>query len=169
MAEQDQNIGSNGEQQVETPEGAQLVIQTVYAKDVSFEAPNSPEIFLEQYKPSIDVNLNNKVKDLDNSSYEVELQVTVTAKNGEKTAYITEVKYGGVFGVKGLEDEVRNRMLRTFCCEQLLPYVREAVSETISRGGFPRFTLQPINFNALYEQAMQQAQQQQAGQGEANA
>lgn len=169
MAEQDQNIGNNGEQNVDTPEGAQLQIQTVYAKDVSFEAPNSPEIFLEQYKPSIDVNLNNKVKDLDNDSYEVELQVTVTAKNGEKTAYITEVKYGGVFGIKGLEEKVRNRMLRTFCCEQLLPYVREAVSETIARGGFPRFTLQPINFNALYEQAMQQAQQQQAGQGEANA
>lgn len=169
MAEQDQNIGSNGEQQVETPEGAQLVIQTVYAKDVSFEAPSSPGIFLEQYKPSIDVNLNNKVNTLENNSYEVELQVTITAKNGDKTAYITEVKYGGVFGIKGLEDDVRERMLRTFCCEQLLPYVREAVSETIARGGFPRFTLQPINFNALYEQAKQQAQQQAAGQGEANA
>ncbi|MBD3654622.1 protein-export chaperone SecB [Kangiella sp.] len=169
MAEQDQSIENGNEQKVETPEGAQLVIQSVYAKDISFEAPNSPEVFLEQFKPSINVNLNNQVKDLKNDSYEVELQVTITAKNGEKTAYIAEVKYGGVFGIKGLEDEVRSRMLRTFCCEQILPYVREAVSEIIARGGFPRFTLQPINFNALYEQAMQQAQQQQAGQGEANA
>ncbi len=169
MAEQDQSIENGNEQKVETPEGAQLVIQSVYAKDISFEAPNSPEVFLEQFKPSINVNLNNQVKDLKNDSYEVELQVTITAKNGEKTAYIAEVKYGGVFGIKGLEDEVRSRMLRTFCCEQILPYVREAVSEIIARGGFPRFTLQPINFNALYEQAMQQAQQQQAEQGEANA
>ena len=168
MAEQDQNIDNN-EQKVETPEGAQLVIQSVYAKDISFEAPNSPELFLEQFKPNINVNLNNQVKDLDNNSYEVELQVTVTAKNEEKTAYIAEVKYGAVFGIKGLEDEVRNRMLRTFCCEQILPYVREAISEIIARGGFPRFTLQPINFNALYEQARAQAQQQQAAQGEANA
>lgn len=159
------SVNQNGEQNVETPEGMQLAIQTIYAKDISFESPNSPEIFLEQYKPEINVNLNNRVKDLENDSYEVELQVTVSSKVGEKTAYIAEVKYGGVFGIKGLEDEVRARLLRTFCCEQLFPYVREAISEAISRGGFPRFLLQPINFNALYEQARQQAAQQE----EANA
>lgn len=165
MAE-NENAANQGEQKVETPEGMQLVVQTIYAKDISFEAPNSPEIFLEQYKPEINVNLNNRVKDLEKDSYEVELQVTVTSKVGEKTAYIAEVKYGAVFGIKGIEDEVRGRLLRTFCCEQLFPYVREGISEAVSRGGFPRFVLQPINFNALYEQAQQQAAQQQ---GEANA
>ncbi|GAA0205692.1 protein-export chaperone SecB [Kangiella japonica] len=165
MAE-NENAANQGEQKVETPEGMQLMVQTIYAKDISFEAPNSPEIFLEQYKPEINVNLNNRVKDLENDSYEVELQVTVTSKVGEKTAYIAEVKYGAVYGIKGIEDEVRARLLRTFCCEQLFPYVREAISEAVSRGGFPRFVLQPINFNALYEQAQQQAAQQQ---GEANA
>jgi preprotein translocase subunit SecB len=165
MAE-NENATNQGEQRVETPEGMQLVVQTIYAKDISFEAPNSPEIFLDQYKPEISVNLNNRVKELENDSHEVELQVTVTSKVGEKTAYIAEVKYGAVFGIKGMEDEVRARLLRTFCCEQLFPYVREAISESISRGGFPRFVLQPINFNALYEQAQQQAAQQQE---EANA
>ena len=159
------SVNQNGEQNVETPEGMQLAIQTIYAKDISFESPNSPEIFLEQYKPEINVNLNNRVKDLENDSYEVELQVTVSSKVGEKTAYIAEVKYGGVFGIKGMDDETRSRLLRTFCCEQLFPYVREAVSETISRGGFPRFVLQPINFNSIYQQAQQQAAQQE----EANA
>ena len=159
------SVNQNGEQQVETPEGVQLVIQTIYAKDISFESPNSPEIFLEQYKPEISVNLNNRVKELENDSHEVELQVTVSSKVGEKTAYIAEVKCGGVFGIKGMDDETRSRLLRTFCCEQLFPYVREAVSETISRGGFPRFVLQPINFNSIYQQAQQQAAQQE----EANA
>lgn len=163
MAENDQ-IQNNQEQTVETPEGVQLNIQTIYAKDISFESPSSPEIFLEEYKPEISINLGNSVKELDNDAYEVDLQVTVTSKVGEKTAYITEVKYGGVFTLKGLEDEMNARVLRTFCPEQLFPYVREAVSETIARGGFPRFILTPINFNALYEQALQQAQQQQAGQ-----
>lgn len=165
MAE-NENAANQGEQKVETPEGMQLVVQTIYAKDISFETPNSPEIFLEQYKPDINVNLNSRVKDLENDSYEVELQVTVTSKVGEKTAYIAEVKYGAVYGIKGIEEQDRARLLRTFCCEQLFPYVREAVSEAVSRGGFPRFVLQPINFNALYEQAQQQAAQQQ---GEANA
>jgi len=165
MADENSANQATGEQQVETPEGVQLVIQTIYAKDISFEAPNSPEIFLEQYKPEISVNLNNRVKDLENDSYETELQVTVTSKVGEKTAFIAEVKYGGVFAIKGMDDETRSRLLRTFCCEQLLPYVREAISEAVSRGGFPRFVLQPINFNSLYQQAQQQAAQQ----GEANA
>ncbi len=165
MADENSANQAAGEQQVETPEGVQLVIQTIYAKDISFEAPNSPEIFLEQYKPEISVNLNNRVKDLENDSYETELQVTVTSKVGEKTAFIAEVKYGGVFAIKGMDEETRSRLLRTFCCEQLLPYVREAISEAVSRGGFPRFVLQPINFNSLYQQAQQQAAQQ----GEANA
>lgn len=164
MAE-NENTANQGQQQVETPDGVQLVVQTIYAKDISFEAPNSPEIFLEQYKPEINVNLNNRVNNLENDSHEVELQVTLSSKVGDKTAYIAEVKYGGVFGIKGMEDEVRDRLLRTFCCEQLFPYVREAISEAISRGGFPRFVMQPINFNALYEQARQQAAQQE----EANA
>lgn len=160
MAEE--QVQNNQEQAVETPEGVQLNIQTIYAKDISFETPNSPEIFLEEYKPDISVNLGNNAKDLDNDAYEVDLQVTVTSKVGEKTAYIAEVKYGGVFTISGLDDEVKTRILRTFCPEQLFPYVRESVSEAIARGGFPRFVLQPINFNALYEQAL--AQQEQAGQ-----
>ncbi len=163
MAENDQ-VQNPQEQAVETPEGIQLNIQTIYAKDVSFESPNAPEIFLQEYKPDINVNLGNATKALENDAYEVDLQVTVTSKVGEKTAFIAEVKYGGVFTVKGLDDETRARVLRTFCPEQLFPYVREAVSETIARGGFPRFILTPINFNAMYEQALQQAQQQQAGQ-----
>ncbi|GAA4358779.1 protein-export chaperone SecB [Kangiella marina] len=165
MADENSVNQAEGEQQVENPEGAQLGIQTIYAKDISFEAPNSPEIFLESYKPEISVNLNNRVKDLENDSYEVELQVTVSSKIEDKTAYIAEVKYGGVFGIKGVDSEVRGRLLRTFCCEQLFPYVREAISEAISRGGFPRFALQPINFSALYQQAQQQPNQQE----EANA
>lgn len=168
MAEHDQAAAPQG-QQVENPEGIQLALQTIYAKDISFEAPNSPEIFLEEYKPTINVNLNNKAKDLDNDAYDVELQVTVTSKVGEKTAYIAEVTYGGVFGIKGLPDDMKARVLRTFCIEQLFPYVREAVSEVIARGGFPRFVLQPMNFNALYDQAIQQQDQGQAPQAEINA
>ncbi len=169
MAEEHGSAQNPQEQTVQTPEGVQLNIQTIYAKDVSFESPSSPGIFLEEYKPDININLGNSAKGLENDAYEVELQVTVTSKVGEKTAYIAEVKYGGVFTVKGLDEEVRARVLRTFCPEQLFPYVREAVSETIARGGFPRFVLSPINFNALYEQALQQAQQQaeQSAEGQA--
>lgn len=164
MAEQEQN--TQAEQDVTTPEGLSVNIQTLYTKDISFEAPNSPEIFLTEYKPEIGVNLTTKSKDLENDAYESELKVTVTSKVGEKTAYIAEVTYAGVFVIKGAEDEIKARLLRTFCQEQIFPYVREAISETVARGGFPRFVLQPINFNAMYEEGMKQAAAQQP---EANA
>lgn len=166
MAENDQ-IQNNQEQTVETPDGVQLTVQTVYAKDVSFESPNAPDIFLEEYKPDISINLSNSTKELQNDAYEVDLQVTVTSKVGEKTAYIAEVKYAGVFTIKGLDDHNKVRVLRIFCPEQLFPYVREAISETIARGGFPRYLLAPVNFNALFEQAVQNAQAEQSAEGQA--
>lgn len=153
-------------QTVETPEGQFLNIQTIYAKDVSLEAPNSPEIFLEEYKPQINVNLTNKARDIAADTYEAELKVTVTSTVGEKTAYIAEVTYAGVFGIKGFNDSDLARTLRTFCMEQMLPFVRESISELISRAGFPRFALQPMNFSAMYDEGLKQAAQQQ---GEANA
>ncbi len=45
----------------------------------------------------------------------------------------------------------------------MFPYVREMISTIIGQGGFPRVLLQPINFDALYAKAKEDATQ---GQGE---
>jgi preprotein translocase subunit SecB len=88
------------------------------------------------------------------------LTVTVTAKLGEKTAYLMEVHQAGIFTVAGFAEKEMSHMLGSFCPNILFPYAREAISDIIGKGGFPQLLLAPVNFDALYAQHMQQKGQQ---------
>lgn len=147
--------------------GPQFGIQKIYTKDTSFETPNSPDIFREQGKFEINLNLGTDNKPMGDDLFEVALSLTVTAKMGEKTAYLAEVKQAGIFGIRGLNDEQLKQALAVHCPTILFPYAREAVSDLVARGGFPQLLLAPVNFEAIYMQHLQQQQQQQAGAGEA--
>lgn len=139
--------------------GAQLSLQKVYIKDVSFEVPGAPQIFQEQGQPQIQLNLAQQVGTLAENVYEVVLTVTVTCKLAEKTAYLAEVQQAGVFGVSGFDDQNREAVLATYCPNVLFPYARQVVSDLIQNGGFPPFLMQPINFESLYaEQARRRAE-----------
>jgi len=137
-------------------------IQRIYTKDISFETPNSPEIFMQEWKPEVNVNLNNAVKDLGEGNIEVSLTVTVTAKLGERTAYLAEATQAGIFLAHGIPDEEMGPMLGVYCPNVLFPYIREVLSDLINRGSFPQFLLAPVNFEALYAQQMQQQKQEAA-------
>jgi len=138
-------------------EAQQFAIQKLYLKDVSFESPNSPQIFPNSaWEPEISVNINASNQNVSEDTYEVVLDITVTAKLGEKTAFLIEIKQAGIFTVAGFPAENLGGMLGAYCPETLFPYAREAISELITKGGFPTLLLQPVNFNALYTQQMQQ-------------
>ncbi len=137
----------------------QFSIQRIYTKDISFETPNSPEIFMQEWKPQINVNLNNAVKDLGEGNIEVALTVTVTAKIEDKTAFLAEVTQAGIFLARGIPEEEMGPLLGIFCPNTLFPYVREVISDLIVRGSFPQFLLAPVNFEALYAQQVQQQKQ----------
>jgi preprotein translocase subunit SecB len=139
--------------------GAQLSLQKVYIKDVSFEVPGAPQIFQEQGQPQIQLNLSQQIGGLAENVYEVILTVTVTCKLAEKTAYLAEVQQAGVFGMSGFDEQNRDAVLATYCPNVLFPYARQIVSELIQNGGFPPFLMQPINFEALFaEQARRRAE-----------
>ena len=141
-------------------ENQQFAIQKIYLKDVSFESPNSPQAFTDgEWKPTINVQINSGNSVIAQDTYEVVLSITVTASQNEKTAFLVEVKQAGIFTISGFAEENLGGMVGAFCPESLFPYAREAVSELISKGGFPQLLLAPVNFNALY---MQQQQQNQA-------
>lgn len=143
-------------------------IQRIYTKDISFESPNSPKIFLEkEWQPEISVDLNVAHDKLDDTTYEVTLTVTCTAKANEKTAFLAEIKQAGIFAITGFEEEQVDHMLGAFCPNILFPYAREVVSDTVNRGSFPQLLLAPINFDALFQQQKEAAQQAQEG-GEAH-
>ena len=138
-------------------EQQQFAIQKIYLKDVSFESPNSPQAFTNgDWQPQINVQINSSHQAVTDDTFEVQLSVTVTAKHDENTAFLAEVKQAGIFSISGFPQENLAGMLGAYCPETLFPYAREAVSELISKGGFPQLLLAPVNFNALYSQQMQQ-------------
>ncbi|HEX9803231.1 MAG TPA: protein-export chaperone SecB [Gammaproteobacteria bacterium] len=140
--------------------GPQFAIQRIYTKDISFETPNSPTIFTEKWEPQVNVDLNSSGTKLAEGVFEVVLALTVTAKLGEKTAYLAEVQQAGVFGMEGFSEQDLSGMLHSFCPNILFPYAREVISDLVSKGSFPQLLLAPINFDALYAQHLQQQQAQ---------
>jgi len=137
----------------------QFSIQKIYTKDMSFETPNSPKVFTEKWEPVVDFNLGTQVLPLEDSMYEVALTVTITVKNGDTTAYLVEVNQAGIFSLGGFTDAEMSPMVGSFCPNILFPYAREAISDLVTKGGFPPMLLAPVNFDALYSQHLQQAQQ----------
>jgi preprotein translocase subunit SecB len=144
----------------------QFAIQRIYTKDISFETPNSPQVFTAEWKPEVNVQLNTAVQELGENHYELVLTVTVTAKQGETTGFLAEVQQAGIFLVAGLPEEEMGPMMGIYCPNILFPYAREVVSDLVNRGSFPQLVLAPINFEAVY--AQQQQQQQTAGEAPAH-
>jgi preprotein translocase subunit SecB len=134
----------------------QFIIQKVYIKDVSFETPNSPVIFTQQWEPKVEFNLASNAQSLENGLFEVGLTVTVTIKLEDKTAYLAELTQAGVFTITGFGEEELRPMIGSYCPTILFPFAREAVSDLVIKGGFPPLLLAPVNFDALYLQHLQQ-------------
>ena len=139
---------------------AQFQLQKLYVKDVSFEVPNAPQVFQEEGQVEIKMNLAQKVEDLAEGVHEVLLTVTVTANLGEKVAYLAEVQQAGIFSIAGLNEQAKHAALNTLCPHTLFPYARRSITDLVADGGFPPLVLQPINFDQIYSQRMQEAQTQ---------
>mgnify|MGYP005839070325 CR=1 FL=1 len=149
MAEE--NANATEEQQ------PQFMIQKIYTKDLSFETPNSPDVFREEWKPDLDMQLTNEYAQLDDNNHEVSLILTVTAKLGDKTAFLIEVKQAGIFTMMGYSKEQQGPLIGSQCPNILFPFAREVVADVVAKGGFPQLILAPVNFDALYIQQREQA------------
>ena len=136
------------------PQAAQFTVEKIYVKDVSFEAPNTPQVFNEQGQPQLSMNLNQKVGRLEGDLFEVILGVTLTCTLNDKTVYLAEVEQAGIFVLSGFDERTLDMMLGTYCPNVLFPYVRQSISDLITNGGFPPFYMQPINFEALYAEGL---------------
>ena len=157
MAEENQPAQGQAEGQAQEQ---QFAIQKLYLKDVSFESPNAPSVFADgDWQPEVNIQINSSNKSVGQDTFEVDLKITVTAKQNKKTAFLVELTQSGIFTIAGFEQDNLRGMLGAYCPETLFPFAREATAELVSKGGFPPLLLAPVNFNALY---MQQAQQQAA-------
>ncbi len=136
----------------------QASIQRIYVKDISFEAPNLPELFSVEYKPQIKMEMNSKSRIVADDNYEVILTISVKAEIEDKTVFLAEVQQAGIFMLKNINEQQLQHSLSVMGPETLYPYVRETIASLIGRTGFPAVQLAPINFQALFIQKMQQAE-----------
>lgn len=126
-------------------------IEKVYVKDLSLEIPNAPGIFLERDAPQVDIQLHHNSSGVENGVYQTTLTVTVTAKVGDKTMFLVEVAQAGIFVCRNIPANELEAVLAIACPNILFPYVREVISETTVRAGFPPVLLAPVNFEAIYQ------------------
>ena len=132
-------------------------IEKIYLKDLSLEVPGAPQIFAEREAPKIDINLHTETRELEAGFYEVVVTTTVTAKiKDDKTAFLIEVAQAGIFQIRNISGQELDAVLGITCANILFPYLRESVSSVVVRGGFPPFFLNHLNFEALYQQRLQQ-------------
>lgn len=144
------------QQKLEGNSQPQFEIQRIYVKDLSFEAPNTPQTFVEEWKPEVQLNLETKSNKVQDNVHEVILSITATVTTSKKSAFVIEVQQAGIFMIANLPQDQLRQMLGSFCPNILFPYARETISDVVVRGGFPQLLLAPVNFDALYMQHLEE-------------
>lgn len=151
-----QNNTTDGEPAAEQADNfAEMHIQRIYVKDLSFESPSTPTIFREKWEPKAEFEMHTTSNQLDQQNHEVILRVVVTTRVAEKVAYIVEVQQAGIFSLTNFPEAQAKKMLGSYCPSVLFPYLRQSVAEAVMHGGFPQMNLAPVNFDVLYEQHAQ--------------
>ncbi|QEY17715.1 protein-export chaperone SecB [Cellvibrio sp. KY-GH-1] len=150
----------NNQQAAEGAQGPIFAIQRIYLKDISFETPMGPEAFTKAYKPNIQQDLNIQANQIEEGLFEVVLLLTITARIEDRAVFLVEVKQAGLFAIANIEGAAVTQLINTACPQILFPYAREAIDSILGRGSFPPLMLAPINFDAVFVQAIAAAQQQ---------
>ena len=146
-------------EQKEAPKGIQFVIQRIFIKDVSLESPLTPDLFKESnWQPQIDVRLNTENQKVADNIFDVTLDVEVSAKKDDKTAFLVELKHSGIFTIANCKEEELQKLLGSYCPSIIYPYAREVISELVNKAGFPPLYMAPVNFDALFEAKQKQQQ-----------
>ena len=139
------------------PAQASFQIEKLYVKDLSLEVPNAPQVFMQAESPQLEIQVRNEGAQFAEALFEVTVTVTVTARVGEKTVFLAEVAQAGIFSVRGIPADDLDPLLGIGCPTILYPYAREAISDLVTRAGFPVVMLAPISFEQIYLERRQQA------------
>ncbi len=130
-------------------------IEKIYVKDLSLEIPNAPQAFLQAESPQLEVQIRNGAEQVTETLFEVAVTVTVTARTGDKTLFLAEATQAGIFTVRGVPKEEMDPLLGVACPTIVYPYLRETISDLITRAGFPPVLLAPVSFEAIYARRAQ--------------
>jgi len=131
-------------------------IEKVYVKDLSLEIPHAPQVFVQQLQPQLEVQIHTNAAQFAEGYYECTVTATVTAKAGDRTLFLAEAAQAGIFSVRNVPAQEIDPLLGIGCPTMLFPYLRESISDRVTRGAFPPVLLNPVSFEALYMQRVQQ-------------
>ena len=134
----------------------QLLHQKIYVKDLSFESPKAPMVFTTNVNPQTQLNVRSSAQQVAADTQEVTLTITVEAKDKDSTLFLAEVAQSGIFVIQGYTAEEQQILIGSFCPNTLYPFAREVISDLVTKGGFPQLLLQPLNFDAIFAQALQE-------------
>ena len=134
----------------------QLLLQKIYVKDLSFESPKAPMVFTQNVSPQTQLNVRSSAQQVAPDTQEVTLTITVEAKDKDATLFLAEVAQSGIFVIQGYSAEEQQILIGSFCPNTLYPFAREVISDLVTKGGFPQLLLQPLNFDAIFAQALQE-------------
>lgn len=170
MAEDNNQSAGAGNQasgQEDKPQ-LQFALQRIYVKDISFEAPNSPAVFQQPFKPKVGLDLNTSSQQVGEGLFEVVVKVTAQVTHSEEgtTSFLAEIEQAGLFRISGIEGQQLDHTLGAFCPNVLFPYARECIDNLVNRGGFPPLMLAPVNFEAIYAQKKKREAEQAKSQGD---
>jgi preprotein translocase subunit SecB len=141
----------------------QLLLQKIYVKDLSFESPKAPKVFTQNVSPQTQLNVRSSAQQVAQDTHEVTLTITVEAKDKDTTLFLAEVAQAGIFVIQGYTADELQILLGSFCPNTLYPFAREAIADLVTKGGFPQLLLQPLNFDAIFAQAVQERAARAAG------
>lgn len=132
-------------------------IEKIYVKDLSLELPHAPQVFLQTEAPQLEVQVHSDANQFADGLFQVVVTVTVTARAADKVLFLAEAAQAGIFSVRGVPEADLDPLLGIACPNILYPYVRETISDLVTRGGFPPVLLAPVSFEAIYAQRQQAA------------
>lgn len=149
---------SEAKQSKDTGDQAQFRVERIYVKDVSFEAPHSPQLFLEKWQPAVHLDLHTQHQMLQDDAHEVVLALSVTVKKDDQVALMVEVKQAGIFTLAGFSKAQLGPIVGVHCPSILYPYAQQVCAQLVQQGGYPPLYLSPINFEAMYQEQLKQQQ-----------
>lgn len=138
------------------PQGPALHTMAQYMKDFSFENPAPLESLSQpQNNSNINVTVSVDAQAIKDNAHEVTVGVRVQATAAEKTLFLVEASYCGLFALVNIPQENQDAILRIHCPSLLFPFIRQIVAESVRNGGFPPLYLNMVDFAAIYQQQMQ--------------
>ena len=129
----------------------QIRIAAQFTRDLSFESPRAPDSLRAVGQPEIDIGVELNARGRPDGLFEVDLKLTVGAKQDGEPAFQIELLYGGLFQITGVPEEHMEPVLLIECPRYLFPFARRIIGDLTADGGFPPFMLEPLDFAAVYQ------------------